>query len=307
MHIPCSFYRQVREFIDSIVLITMKDCDQVRRRHPFAWTRAHVSSVLIACCLLVSSSVAQESFTSTLNGAIKRLDLHRQEGRIVVHVAGAMDANEGSVDWARSVCQHHLPAVTIVLVGPFLTPGHAWESGHCKVIHLGVMYTEKALREAILDRNNLMSESDALQPDMVVLFNADAMMCPWRRTLAMFMTHRHRPHIVLTTYVKDEAESVEHGVQLGVFDKKNIFWVKDCFTHDAILECDSLSYTIYPSFPKVTDTPPANVPAAVINWKTEMNLYGHDGHGRLIDQDGRNAFWMSFRAAESLSKEPNEL
>merc|ERR1712100_874753 len=140
---------------------------------------------------------------------------------------------------------------------------------------------------------------------MIVLFNADAMMCPWRRTLAMLMTHRHRPHIVLTTYFKDEAETVEHGVQLGVLDKKNTFLAKDWFTHDAILECDSVSHTIYPHFPKVTDTPPANVPAAVINWKTEVNLHGHDAHGRLIDQDGRNAFWLSFRAAGS--KEQDEL
>ena len=124
------------------------------------------------------------SFLTTLQSAVR---VHRRslagDGRFVVHVVGAVSKIEGRVAWPYAG-HHACDKTTMVLVGREMPdddppPDHV---DGCDTRFVRGAYTPANLARGLDDPREALA-------DMVILFNADAWGCQWRRT----MLHLARP------------------------------------------------------------------------------------------------------------------
>ena len=124
------------------------------------------------------------SFLTTLQSAVR---VHRRslagDGRFVVHVVGAVSKIEGRVAWPYAG-HHACDKTTMVLVGREMPdddppPDHV---DGCDTRFVRGAYTPTNLARGLDDPRERLA-------DMVILFNADAWGCQWRRT----MLHLARP------------------------------------------------------------------------------------------------------------------
>lgn len=221
------------------------------------------------------------SFSRTLSAAMTR---HAASQKAVVHMVGTTDDVEGKVDWCSG--SDAPEGSTLVLIGPQLSSYKASElSSACERKQITIRYVTGLYKSDTLQRSvvaGLIRHEEA-KPDMVIVFNADAYTCPWRRTLVHLLTLEDDcPAVVLTTYEEHEAEIIQQAVVTpGSF-----------FSKEAVLECDSIVHQLYPSAPMDT-TVPAAVAPGVVHWPTEKNLMAHS-NGRALDSEGRNTYWVSF-------------
>ena len=126
------------------------------------------------------------SFLTTLQSAVR---VHRRslagDGRFVVHVVGAVAKIEGRVAWPYAG-HHACDKTTMVLVGremPDEDPPPDHVDG-CDTRFVRGAYTPANLARGLDDPREALA-------DMVILFNADAWGCQWRRTMLHLATPRH--------------------------------------------------------------------------------------------------------------------
>jgi hypothetical protein len=131
---------------------------------------------------IAAEPVELAAFASTVSGAISKLNLSHLGRPAVVHIVGASRV-ERAVDW-NLVCAQHGGA-RIVLIGPQVggTLGaddgvQSSTSDGCHVTAVDGLFS----RSLLLDE--LGASDPAIDPDVVVLHNADVYMPYWRRTLA---------------------------------------------------------------------------------------------------------------------------
>ena len=158
---------------------------------------------------------------------------------------GALGSVEGRVSWPYAgyeVCDR----TTIVLVGrqmPSTNPVKDHIDG-CEVRHVRGEWNSATLEKGLPDERER-------RPDLVLLYNADAYTCPWRRTLhALLQPREDLRHsigadrlmggpsgapVVVTTYAANEAQAIQRIVSNP----------EEWFAEDKLEECDALVRTIY--------------------------------------------------------------
>lgn len=220
--------------------------------------RVPTLSLLLAALALANAPLAEassrpeedakapsRSFLTTFIASVRH---HRRslagDGRFVVHMVGALRAVEGRVSWPYAgyeACDR----TTVVLVGrqmPDTDPKRDRIDG-CEVRHVRGEWSAAALERGLPDERER-------RPDLVMLFNADAYACPWRRTLHALLQPRddlrlsiasHRlggpsgAPVVVTTYAANEARAVQRIVSNP----------EQWFTKDKLEECDAMTRTLY--------------------------------------------------------------
>ena len=162
-------------------------------------TTTTATALLLVCFMFVSrwhvasgsdrpdtdSTAPARSFLTTFISSVRH---HRRslsgDGRFVVHMIGALASVEGRVSWPYAgyeVCDR----TTIVLVGrqmPETDPVPSHIDG-CVTRHVRGEWNEETLEKGLQDERER-------RPDLVLLYNADAYTCPWRRTLHALLQPR---------------------------------------------------------------------------------------------------------------------
>jgi len=180
----------------------------------------------------------------------------------------------------------------LIKVGPDLSEQRE-DTGDmkCQIKHLKALYHVAGLSSGV-QRGILMQAE--LKPDLVVLFNADAYGCPWRRTMAYLLSPPRAAPVVLTTYEK--YESFLHAVE----SHQAFFTPKDVTACD-----DDVYYNFDPeiSKPPTGPAPTVTLPLRVY-WQHEALPMAHRGAlpeglagSRLTERHGGNEYWESFGPA----------
>lgn len=227
-------------------------------------------------------------FPITLSAALARAGVLPDKS--VIHVVGATSV-EDSVDWS-SFCQK---GASVVLVGPQVAPIGKFVKGaavlpreklgqECVTVVRG-LYSRGVLRAALGDQH------EAVEPDMVIVFNADVYMDYWRRTLGELL--QIRKPVVVSMYCEYEG-----GEITKVFDADDAFaasaleagdeYIRKRYRGDANADLDATL---------LTDP----MPQAQILWAFERNPHAHlppqDCLAKPYRHGVRNSFWMAFVGA----------
>lgn len=270
-------------------------------------------SLLLASTVHASSRPKEDakapsrSFLTTFIASVRH---HRRsltgDGRFVVHMVGALRSVEGRISWAYAgyeVCDR----TTIVLVGrqmPDTNPKRDPIDG-CEVRHVRGEWNAAALERGLPDERER-------RPDLVLLFNADAYTCPWRRTLHALLQPRddlrhslgsHRlggpsgAPVVITTYAANEAQSIQRIVSNP----------GEWFSKGKLEECDAITRTIYGApgagegeegkqeeEEKEEGESPVPQPA-LLHWRAGVNAPEDNAAGTA------NSHWLSFSPGELAS------
>jgi len=250
------------------------------------------------------------SFLTTLQSAVR---VHRRslagDGRFVVHVVGAVSKIEGRVAWPYAG-HHACDKTTMVLVGremPDEDPPPDHVDG-CDTRFVRGAYDPTNLARGLDDPRERAA-------DMVILFNADAWGCQWRRT----MLHLTRPRrdlisdsgarsagrfddvagapVIVTGYSSADVERIERMV--GV---ERARW----FSASELRRCDDVTERMYGENGRMhgengrmhgengrmhDDEDDANAGVGfrpVVHWGTSPNRPEDNAPG------DPNAFWFSF-------------
>jgi hypothetical protein len=160
-------------------------------------------------------------FVSTLSAVLKKLAPQKP----VVHLVGASRV-EDMVDWT-ALCSD---GATLVLTGPQVEPlakmvkGRAVvprnRTGQACVIVIRGLYSRGFVREA------LGGDHPAVEPHIVMLYNADVYMHYWRRTLAELIIIR--TPVIITMYCEYEGAELMNLLEAPA----------TAFSADALTNCD---------------------------------------------------------------------
>lgn len=236
--------------------------------------------------------------------------------RFVVHVVGAVAHVEGLIDWALAgpdACE----GTVVVLVGRQMRADRraahvgrrrrrldddddaTWTPrGACETRWVRGEWGARALTDGLADPRER-------RPDLVLLFNADAYACPWRRTLGALM--RVLPHpvlsedgidpsgapVVITTYTDREARAISRIVGAAARDGHDRDDLDRWFAEEKLRECDDLVRKLYgeDGVDEMDDgaatsaTPRGGV---TMHWDATANDPEANGPG------GANSHWLSF-------------
>ena len=206
-------------------------------------------SCVILWCFAPASTATPHGFGGVLTTALRRHNLLLRK-RTVVHLLGATDDAEGSLDWVRQAAPEACDGTVLVLVGPQLSvhsgndddedmaTGGISEGG-CAKRRVRGLYSDAVLRTG-LEKNPRLR-----RPDLILIFNADLYSCPWRRTLIHLVmpvpsadgVGGSSPPVVLTTTFQGEAEAVA----------RLLFETTAVDLLSSVTECDALVHELYPA------------------------------------------------------------
>jgi hypothetical protein len=224
-----------------------------------------------------------DSFVATLRAALDKLSPSWMTlpQRRVVHLLGASEA-EDLVDWS-SLCKMANPP-SLVFIGPQVVER---QTGSC-VHTLKGLYSHDKVHKAVPALST---------PDLILIYNADLHMCPWRRTLVELL-QSGRP-VVLTTYCEHEGAMMQR-----LFRSPDLF---DPELVPAALEsCDAIVRHLPVYGIHAEDH--ATVGRGLVPWARELWPIEANPNAPLPPlEDGdcsvRNSYWMAFHGAAASAKE----
>ena len=253
----------------------------------------HVAVVVAACYAVESLQPLTEItpdadelavFVATVRAALKKVSAPQKP---IVHIVGASKV-EDMVDWAP-LCAL---GATLLLTGPQVEPLAKMVKGQAEVPRnrtgqqcvtvIRGLYSRGFLREA------LGTDHPAVQPDFVILYNADIYMNYWRRTLAELV--QLRKPVIITMYCEYE------GAELS-----NLLDAPDAaFSGEALTSCDEYIRKRYRGDADnfLTVTPVSHpLPSVRMMWHFGRNPHSPppvDCLAKPYRHGTRNSHWIAF-------------